>query len=195
MKNLITIIFISTFASGCISSYNNQAEDNINGEMIAQSLTWQDKDRNYWLHLPPADKMKEALPILFHLHGGGGTGKGTPGLTFSRFNTIADREVFIVVYPDAIAKNWNDGRTEHLKPINVGVDDVGFIAGIIKKLSETYEIDSERIFTSGMSNGGFMSSRLLCDRADLFRGGAILTASLSEVICQYVIHRNPLQSW
>ncbi|MBT8273184.1 MAG: prolyl oligopeptidase family serine peptidase, partial [Bacteroidia bacterium] len=130
----------------------------------------------------------DSVPLLFHLHGGGGTGKGTPGLTYRRFNTIADREGFIVIYPDAIARNWNDGRTAHLKPQNKDVDDVGFIAEIINRLSSDYKIDSKRIFTTGMSNGGFMSSRLLCDRADLFRGGAILTASLSV---DYVEQCNP----
>lgn len=93
---------------------------------------------------------------------------------------MADRDGFIAVYPDAIAKNWNDGRKEHLKPENIGVDDVGFITAIIERLKKEYPIDTNRIFTTGMSNGGFMSTRLLCDRADLFRGGAILTATLSE---------------
>ena len=132
--------------------------------------------------------MTEPVPLLFHLHGGGGTGRGTPGLTFERFNELADEKGFIVLYPDAIAKNWNDGRTEHLKEENVGVDDVGFIVAIIDLLKKKYQIDEDRIFTTGMSNGGFMSTRLLCDRPDLFRGGAILTASISE---DYVENCNP----
>jgi len=60
------------------------------------------------------------------------------------------------------------------------IDDVGFITAIVDELNQKYKIDATRIFTTGMSNGGFMSSRLLCDRADIFRGGAILTASLSK---------------
>ncbi|MBT8267858.1 MAG: prolyl oligopeptidase family serine peptidase [Bacteroidia bacterium] len=149
-------------------------------ELTKHYLEWQERNRTYWIHLPPAEKLQGAVPLLFHLHGGGGTGKGTPGLTYKQFNKIADREGFIVVYPDAIARNWNDGRTAHLKPQNRDVDDVGFIAAIIDEIKKEFEIDMDRIFTTGMSNGGFMSSRLLCDRADLFRGGAILTASLSE---------------
>jgi polyhydroxybutyrate depolymerase len=149
-------------------------------DILHQSLIWQDRDRSYWVHLPPKAKMNSPLPVLFHLHGGGGSGKGTVRLTYGRFNELADRDGFIVIYPDAIAKNWNDGRTEHVKPENIGVDDVGFIAAIIDRLKMEYPIDASRIFTTGMSNGGFMSTRLLCDRADLFRGGAILTATISD---------------
>ena len=157
-------------------------------DLNPQSLTWQDRERKYWLHLPPKEKMDKAMPILFDLHGGGGTGKGTPGLVYNRFNELADRDGFIVVYPDAVSRNWNDGRTENLKPKNKDVDDVGFIVEIINRLKSTYNIDADRIFTTGISNGGFMSSRLLCDRADLFRGGAIVTASLAEV---YLPQCNP----
>ena len=174
---LLSLMMFMSFNAYTLSADIN-SENSTKG-IILQSLTWQERERTYWLHLPPKSKMEGPLPILFHLHGGGGTGKATPRLTYQRFNKIADREGFIVVYPDAIAKNWNDGRTENLKPENVGVDDVGFIVAIINRLKNEYNIDSSKIFTTGMSNGGFMSSRLLCDRADLFRGGAVLTASLS----------------
>lgn len=60
------------------------------------------------------------------------------------------------------------------------MDDVGFLVEIVNVLSKKYNIDQTSIFTAGMSNGGFMSSRLLCDRADVFSGGAILTASISK---------------
>lgn len=179
MDKIILLSLITSMSFNCSSTNADTNSGNSTLNIIPQSLIWQERERTYWLHLPPKAKMDDPLPVLFHLHGGGGTGKATPRLTYQRFNKISDREGFIVVYPDAIAKNWNDGRTEHLKPENVDVDDVGFIVEIINRLKNNYNIDSSRIFTTGMSNGGFMSSRLLCDRADLFRGGAVLTASLS----------------
>lgn len=180
MKNLLfaSVIIIMTFS--CLAMKTNSENEDSKEDIILQSLMWQKRKRTYWLHLPPKAKLKNPMPILFHLHGGGGTGKGTPKMTYRRFNQLADKEGFIVVYPDALSRNWNDGRSENLKPKNKDVDDVGFIVEIINRLKKTYNIDSNKIFTTGMSNGGFMSSRLLCDRSDLFRGGAILTASLSE---------------
>lgn len=152
-----------------------------NDEVISYKMNWQGYERLYLVHLPPKEKMQKALPLLFHLHGGGGTAKSNIGLTFGRFNDLADRDGFILVYPQAVEKNWNDGRQSDLvKAWKENIDDVGFIVAIIEKLKQQYSIDTERIFTTGMSNGGFMSSRLLCDKAAFFRGGAILTASLSK---------------
>lgn len=145
------------------------------------TMTWQGYQRTYLVHTPPASKIKGALPLLFNIHGGGGTARGNVKLTFGRFDRLADQDGFIVVYPNALEKNWNDGRkSSYVTEWQKDIDDVGFIVAIIDDLKKKYTIDEERIFTTGMSNGGFMSSRLICDKAEIFRGAAILTATLSS---------------
>ena len=180
MKSFFTLFFGSITVlvlnlNTCTSKRGTTTSDQ------TYTLQHDGNERNYIVHLPPKEKMNDQVPLLFHLHGGGGTAKGTAGLTFGRFNALADRDGFIVVYPNAINKNWNDGRKlENELAWKENIDDVGFIKAIVNELKQKYNIDSSRIFTTGMSNGGFMSSRLLCDAADIFRGGAILTASLSK---------------
>ena len=171
--------------TGCKSLRNSA----YNSQVTEFKMTWEGRERLYLVHLPPAEKMNRPLPVLFNIHGGGGTALGNIGLTFGRFNELADRDGFIVVYPEAVDKNWNDGRqSDKVTAWREHIDDVGFIAAIIDGLKGRYAVDADRIFTSGMSNGGFMSSRLLCDRADLFRGGAVLTATLSA---EYLPECNP----
>jgi polyhydroxybutyrate depolymerase len=53
-------------------------------------------------------------PLLFVLHGGGGTNRGMFRLTNGRFNELADRDGFFVVYPQGIDKSWNDGRLDKI---------------------------------------------------------------------------------
>jgi len=80
---------------------------------------------------------------------------------FTGFNALADRHGFIVVYPDAFERNWNDGRGDPtIRSQAEGIDDVGFIAALITRLSKEYPIDPGRIFSTGISNGGFMSQLL-----------------------------------
>ena len=129
MDKLLLICLALAINLGSPVWHLNVDSENPGSDITRQSIIWQDRERTYWLHLPPKDNMDGPLPILFHLH---------------------------------------------------GVDDVGFIEAIVERLKSQYQIDPDRIFTTGMSNGGFMSTRLLCDRAELFRGGAILTASISE---------------
>lgn len=180
MEGTIIKTFIIAISIGSISLTCPSQDGKYTNGLVEEKISWQGMERNYFVHLPLEGKMRNPLPILFMLHGGGGTAKGTVKSIYGRFNTLANQHGFIVVYPNAVKKNWNDGRKSDLKPGQEKIDDVGFIVEILKSLTEKYNIDQSRIFSTGMSNGGLMTSRLLCDRADLFRGGAILTATLSS---------------
>jgi polyhydroxybutyrate depolymerase len=112
--------------------------------------------RTYDVHIKPNYPIGVPLPLVIALSGRGGTGQGMAMLT--QFNVIADRENFIVVYPDAIDAKWNDGRVE-----GAGIDDVAFISDLIDKLSNEFNIDTKRVFITGMSNGAVMAHRLACE--------------------------------
>jgi len=100
-------------------------------------------------------------------------------LTRGRFNEISDDEGIWVVYPQGIKKHWNDQRTD---PISFAheenVDDVGFISEIIGGMIEKYAIDSNRVFVTGISNGGFMSLRLGMELSEKIKAIAPVTASI-----------------
>lgn len=176
LTTLLLGLSIAFFLQSCGSISNQE----INDDGTTFTMDWDGYERLYLVHFPPKEKMTKALPVLFHIHGGGGTAKTTPSLTLGRFNDLADKEGFIVVYPEGVDKNWNDGRKlEGEQAWEEDIDDVGFIVAIVEQLKKDYSIDSDKVFTSGMSNGGFMSSRLICDRSDIFSGAAIVTATLS----------------
>tara|TARA_B100000497_G_C7687547_1_gene417038 strand:+ start:2171 stop:3109 length:939 start_codon:yes stop_codon:yes gene_type:complete len=184
-KIIITVISFFIFISWNTSEYHSS------NKILEEQIVWQGIKRTFLVHVPKNTNSNASLPILFNLHGGGGNARQAISATFGRFNRLADDNGFIVVYPNAINKNWNDGRLASSKPGQEDIDDVGFIDEIIKHLSHSYKIDHNRIYTSGISNGGFMSSRLLCDRAHVFSGGAILAATLSN---DYLSRCNPLES-
>jgi polyhydroxybutyrate depolymerase len=145
-------------------------------EDIWGSLPYGGMERTYLLHLPQAYDGKESLPVLFVFHGGGGQGKGMARLT--HMNDVADERGFIAVYPDGIDNNWNDGRPE----VNPGVDDVGFISALIDELSEKYAVDTQRIYSTGISNGGMFSFRLACELSDKIAAVAPVAALMGEVL-------------
>jgi polyhydroxybutyrate depolymerase len=131
--------------------------------------------------LKPAHSDKR--PLLFVLHGGGGTNRGMVRLTKGRFNELADRDGFFVVYPQGIDKSWNDGRPDKISGAHrKGIDDVGFFRALIEYLVYEYPIDSDRIFVTGISNGGLMSFRLGCGLPDKIRAIAPVTAQIPSAI-------------
>jgi polyhydroxybutyrate depolymerase len=117
--------------------------------------------RTYDVHIGSSYDRTRPTPLLIVLHGGGGTGQGMIKLT--KFNAIADRENFIVVYPDGFEKHWNDGRGVQWEAQTENVDDVGFISALIDRLSDELNIDAKKVYVTGISNGGMMSHRLGCE--------------------------------
>jgi polyhydroxybutyrate depolymerase len=81
-------------------------------------------------------------------------------------NPIADDNGFIVVYPDSPTNSWNAGTCcDFNDPTR---DDVGLARALVQEIQSKACIDPKRIYTTGMSNGAFMSYRLGCEAADLF---------------------------
>lgn len=128
-------------------------------------------DRTYMLHVPAGDP----VGLVLSLHGGGGTGIAQRGLT--GFDAVADAHNLLVVYPDGYEKSWADGRGASPADRH-HVDNVAFLVGLVTKLQNDYRVAPGHVFVTGMSNGGFMSNRLACDRANVFAAVAPVAGTL-----------------
>ena len=115
--------------------------------------------REYILHVPSIIKTPNKIPLMLVFHGGGGSARNA--ISFFGMNSVADTAGFIIAYPNGLDKGWNDGRT--IK--NHTHDDVGFVRQLIQQVSKEYPIDRQRIFATGISNGGFFSFMLEIGRA------------------------------
>src|SRR5512147_511455 len=114
--------------------------------------------RSYYLHVPPALPAAPA-PLVLVFHGGGGNGPGTERLT--RFTPLADREGFLVAFPEGLGKNWNDGREfTSSRAHRDHVDDVGFVTALIDAIGRTHAVDPRRVYATGISNGAIFSHYL-----------------------------------
>jgi polyhydroxybutyrate depolymerase len=132
---------------------------------VRVALTHQGRIREYLLHVPASTR--GALVLVFH--GGGQTAAQQQEI--SGFDALADREQFIVAYPDAVEKVWRDGRD--LLGLGLGinerdVDDVGFAKAVVADIAKTHAFDRARVFATGFSNGGILANRLGCEAADTF---------------------------
>ena len=126
-------------------------------------------NRTYLLHFPNSPDHSGPFPLLLVLHGAGGTGRGMVRLTGAKFDTLADQDAFIVVYPDGIGKRWNDERSADEardRAHEKNIDDVGFIAHLIDFLVVHHNADPNRVYVTGISNGAIMSFRLACELPD-----------------------------
>lgn len=144
-------------------------------EQHRRDIAFAGTSRSYILFQPDRPAAGAALPLVIALHGGGGTAAQLR--RFSRFDAVAAREGFAVVYPNGMARRWNDGRIFDGRG-ETAADDVGFIRVVVADVARQVRIDPRRIFAAGISNGGFMSFRLACEAADLVAAIAAVTATM-----------------
>lgn len=166
-----------TPSSECLSSRGR-----MDGDVQATCFAMEHDGRQRTTRIYPAHRRSVAAPLIFILHGGGGSASSMELLTRGAFNRIADREGAVVVYPEGVDRHWNDGRDLPETAARENVDDVGFILALIEEVGGQHSLDRGRIFATGISNGGFMSMRLACDAAETFAAVAPVTAVLSETL-------------
>ena len=147
---------------------------------IRASIRHDGLDRTFSYYLPACYTKGKAAPLVFNLHGY--SSNADQQEFYGDFRKIADTACFIIVHPNGTLfpqtsqQFWNCG----LVPGGGSVDDVGFIHALIDTLSKVYSIDPERIYSTGMSNGGFMSYHLAC-RSDRFAAVASVTGSMTAL--------------
>ncbi len=143
----------------------------------SRSMSHGGETRTWSESIPPACAAASArCPLMVVLHGGGGRTSGAQFATGTGLAAEAAARGYVLLAPDALGDNWNDGRPE----IAAGIDDVGFIKAMIANVRARSGVDPARIFATGASNGGLMSYRLACESGGLFRAVAPVIANMGE---------------
>ena len=137
--------------------------------------------RTYLLFVPTG--AKEPLPVVLMFHGGGGNARQAE--RFSKFDELAQKEGFVVVYPESIEGHWNDGRgAQMMRARRENIDDVKFVRSIVNDVAKDHKIDRGRVFSTGVSNGGFISHRLAADASDLVAAIAPVVGGIAAPIAE-----------
>lgn len=135
--------------------------------------------RSYRVYRPAG--LTGPAPLVLFLHGGFGSAEQAE--TNYGWDAQADTGRFLVAYPDGIDRAWNTGGGCCGRPAAQGVDDVGFIVAVVHDLEGRTAIEADRIYVTGMSNGGIMTYTLAC-RTDLFAAIGPVAATLLDD-CQH----------
>lgn len=143
----------------------------VSGQTINGSMEHDGVEREYILHLPAAYDETVSYPFVYNLHGY--TSNATEQQFYSAMDITADQNGFIVCYPEGLQNSWNVGF-----PFGSEADDVGFLLSLVDSLSAEYNINQDRLYSCGMSNGGYMSYKLACEAGDRFAAIASVTGSI-----------------
>jgi polyhydroxybutyrate depolymerase len=111
-------------------------------------------ERSYRLLVPST--APTPAPLVVALHGGGSNARQMQ--RGCRFDALAEKEGFLVAYPESGSKNWYDGREGDFSDAHKDRrDDAGFLAALIDAVDKEHPVDRKRVYLTGISNGAFMS--------------------------------------
>ncbi len=131
------------------------------GVSAAQHVSAAGRDRTYTLVVPEGYAPQTPYPLVFVLHGGGGTAAGARTQTDLE-KVAAGRALF--VYPDATSGNWDLDA-----PASSNVD-VALFDALSLLVTNALCVDTRRLFVTGFSNGAYMANQLGCRRGERIRG-------------------------
>ncbi len=193
MKKILSIVIIC-FLVGCsfgvqgFSIHNDDTKTQFSPGDYFRFINVDGRIRSYRIHIPPSYENSNPMPVIFSLHG-----DGFPAVnSFTQehyyatdMDQKADEEGFIVVYPNGgpflyrylvdypfylsffellplltLSRQWSYWN-------NSEVDDVGFIKSLINKLISELNINSSRIYVTGLSGGAMMTYQLGSELSDV----------------------------
>ena len=149
-------------------------------QQVTEEIIFHDGlERDYILYVPETYMSSEPTSLVLNLHGY--SSNAGEQMIYSEFYALADQYGFVLAHPQGtIDENgfafWNSGMFGSTSAI----DDVGFLNNLIDTLSSQYNIDLDKVYSTGMSNGGFMSYKLACELSDKIAAVASVTGSMSD---------------
>ena len=129
--------------------------------------------RNFITYVPSIYQPSQPTPLIFNLHGR--TSTAWQQMWYGDFRDIADTANFIIVHPQGLLDNtgvthWNLGQSN--------IDDIGFLNSLYSHLVSNYNINLDQVYSTGMSNGGYMSYYLACNMNDKIAAIASVTGAM-----------------
>ena len=180
-KILLCFTLLILVVSSCKND-NGKGDDYNSDECYlntnAQTLVHDGIDREYIIYIPNSYDGTSAVRLLFNFHGFGGS--ASQFINDADMRAEAEANSFILVYPQGSclngASHWNpcpiDGDNKST------ADDVGFVEAMISEISSQYNIDMERIYAAGYSNGGMMAYGLANYKSDLIAAVASVSGTM-----------------
>ena len=147
-------------------------------QTISASITHDGIQRDYILYIPELYDGSRAVPLILNFHGFGSN--ANEQMFYGDFRDIADTEGFLLVHPEGTTFIGNQFWNVGFPGISSTIDDVGFTEALIDELATLYTINLDRVYATGMSNGGFMSFLLACQLSEKIAAVASVTGSMTQ---------------
>lgn len=155
----------------------DDAEPPVSGR---RTVTVNGLEREFLLHVP-GGYARAPTAVVFNFHGW--NSNAALQQARSKMDATADREGFAVIYPQGVGDSFNAGGSCCGDARAQDLDEAAFVRAMLDDVERVLCVDRRRVYSTGMSNGGFLSYRFACERADVFAAVAPVAAIVSVPAC------------
>jgi polyhydroxybutyrate depolymerase len=144
---------------------------------FSQSFAFDNATRTYQLYVPPAYRGTVDVPLVFDFHGFGSN--AGQQIVYGNFEPLADQHDFLIVAPDG------QGKVRHFNLTGeTGLQsDIAMVLSLLKRIESTFCVDTARVYSTGMSDGGAMTSVLACVASKTFAAFGPVAVQLAPPNC------------
>lgn len=169
-----TTIATASFFAGCLPQDNcaELAPGSYDCKIEHDGL-----QRRYLVYVPPSYNAETPVPLVVDSPGFSSPAAGQR--LISGMERLAAEKGFIVAWPEGTGKILSLNGAGCCDLYGTNVDDIGFIRKMVAAIQSAANIDAERIYATGESNGGAMTHRLGCEAPDLFAAIAPVAFSIA----------------
>ena len=165
---------------GCVNNENKNYSKSDDSTSNFQTIIHEGVNREYVLHVPDSYDDSFSVPVVLNFHGF--SGDAYQYMNEADMRILSESQNFILIYPQGLdldgEPHWNacpnggDNKSD--------VDDFGFIETLIEEISSNYNIDLERIYAVGYSNGGMMAYGLANHKSELIAAVASVSGAMLD---------------
>lgn len=174
------MLFVGLVLSSCGVDSGTTGDNSCYSNGSALTLMHDDIEREYLLYLPDSYDPGTPAPVVLNFHGFGD--QASTYLLSADMRPVADTAGCILVYPQGSCSNG----ASHWNPCPIGgdnkstADDAGFVEALLNEIASQYQVDMDRIYAIGYSNGGMMAYGLAQYKSELIAAVASVSGAMLD---------------
>ena len=182
MKRLKELCYVTVFliVTGCVKNDANNKVELVYSNINTQTIGYDGINREYLLYIPDSYDGITSIPLMLNFHGFGGS--ASEYMIEADMRSLAESDTFILVYPQGSYLNgyphWNACPTGGDNKSDA--NDFGFVESMINEISSQFNVDMERIYAAGYSNGSMMAYGLANYKSELISAVASVSGGMLD---------------
>jgi polyhydroxybutyrate depolymerase len=184
------LFLIALLLACCVGFATAQEPKPLIPEYFSGNFTFGGFERTYAL-VPPKDfDAEKTYPLVVVFHGAGSS--GIEMLTGTGLKDIASEQGYLIAFPNGVEQGWGYLDKDELHTRDVYTDDWNFFAAMVDDAGQFAHVDPSRIYVVGLSNGGSLAYRIMCEYPDRVAGVVVMASTLSNYTASHCIGSTPV---